>query len=139
MSRIVAVCLHNYKIFLFQGTIRLDTSFPIKTQYSSVVGEDVVIPVDVPVIANPAPLKSKVTWYGPTESNKVTSKIIRRDADYKYNIRGSISIDNEQHIGNYTMLYDGKEIITIIIHAIKGLSFSFLFSFIFLFSFLFCL
>nr|XP_022310800.1 uncharacterized protein LOC111116098 isoform X3 [Crassostrea virginica] len=104
-----------------QCTIRLDTSFPVKTQYSSVVGEDVVIPVDVPVIANPAPLKSKVTWYGPTESNKVTSKIIRRDADYKYNIRGSISIENEQRIGNYTMLYDGKEIITIIIHAIKGL------------------
>ena len=115
---------------MLQGKLRLDTSSSIKTQYSAVVGEG-VIPVDVPVIANPAPLKSKVTWYGPTESNKVTSKIIRRDADYKYNIRGSISIDNEQHIGNYTMLYDGKEIITIIIHAIKGLSFSFLFSFIF--------
>ena len=89
------------------------------------------------MIANPAPLKLSVTWYGPTESIKVTSDVIRRDADYKYNIRGSISIENEQRIGNYTMLYDGKEIITIIIHAIKGLSFSFLFLFIFLFHFFF--
>ena len=89
------------------------------------------------MIANPAPLKSSVTWYGPTESIKVTTAVIKRDADYKYNIRGAISIDNEQRIGNYTMLYDGKEIITIIIHAIKGLSFSFLFSFIYLFHFFF--
>nr|XP_022310805.1 uncharacterized protein LOC111116099 isoform X2 [Crassostrea virginica] len=102
-----------------QCKLRLDTSFPVKTEYTAVVGEGV--PVDVPVIANPAPLESIVTWNGPTESIKVTSEVIRRDADYKYNIRGSISIDNEQRIGNYTMLYDGKEIITIIIYAIKGL------------------
>ena len=117
---------------MFQGKLRLDTSFSIKTQYSAVVGEG-VIPVDVPVIANPAPLQSNVTWSGPTESIKVNSAVNRRNAegDYKYNIRGSISIDSEQRIGNYTMMYNGKEIITIIIHALNGLSFSFLISFIF--------
>ncbi|XP_078327357.1 uncharacterized protein LOC111116097 isoform X2 [Crassostrea virginica] len=105
-----------------QCKLRLDTSSSIKTQYSAVVGEG-VIPVDVPVIANPAPLQSNVTWSGPTESIKVNSAVTRRDAaaNYKYNIRGSISIDNEQRIGNYTMMYNGEEIITIIIYAFNGL------------------
>nr|XP_022305369.1 uncharacterized protein LOC111112254 [Crassostrea virginica] len=104
-----------------QCKLRLDTSFPIKTQYSAVVGEGEVIPVDVPVIANPAPLKSNVTWSGPIESIKVDSAVTRGQTVYKHTIRGSISIDNEHRIGNYTMMFNGEEIITINIYAFKGL------------------
>ena len=100
--------------------------FPIKTQYSAVVGAGVLISVDVPVIANPAPLESIVTWNGPTESIKVTTVVIKRDADYKYNIRAAISIDNEERIGYYTMLYNGKGIITITVQGISLFYFYFI-------------
>ena len=100
---------------MFLGKPRLDTSFPVKTKYTAVVGE--AVPVEVPVIANPAPLESNIMWSGPTESIAVKSVITNRDAEYKYYIRGFISTDNKQPVGNYTMMYNGEEIITITIHA----------------------
>lgn len=89
------------------------------------------------MIANPAPLESNIMWSGPTESIAVKSVITNRDAEYKYYIRGFISTDNKQPVGNYTMMYNGEEIITITIHAYEGMSFFIIFFFCFCYCFFF--
>ena len=81
-----------------------------------------VIPVDVPVIAYPAPQESNITWSGPDKYSNVRSTLSKKDVNYKYVIHAFISIENQHDFGTYTMKHNGVEMITVTIHADKGMS-----------------
>nr|XP_022304273.1 uncharacterized protein LOC111111531 isoform X2 [Crassostrea virginica] len=96
---------------------RLDYSLPMKTLYGSKSGQDIKVTVAVPVIANPPPQKSSVTWFGPVENLGIASTVSQQDVPYKHRINSSIPILNQNYFGNYTLKYNMTDVVTITINA----------------------
>nr|XP_022303195.1 uncharacterized protein LOC111110851 isoform X2 [Crassostrea virginica] len=96
---------------------RLDYSLPMKTLYGSKSGQDIKVTVAVPVIANPPPQKSSVTWFGPVENLGIASTVSQQDVSYKHRINSSIPILNQNFFGNYTLKYNMTDVVTITINA----------------------
>ena len=93
-----------------------------KTNYGSKSGGNVYISVAVPLIANPAPQESYITWYGPTGQLTIRSTVSPQSAIYKHLLTSSIPVWNQTYFGNYTMKYNGDSIITVIISAEGSIS-----------------
>ncbi|XP_062599534.1 uncharacterized protein LOC134261078 isoform X1 [Saccostrea cucullata] len=90
---------------------RLDLTTVVKTNYGSMSGPDVNVPVTVPVVANPAISLSGITWSGPSATSILTNVDLQRDAFiYKQMIRSSIPIPDKRAFGNYSLMYKGKNI-----------------------------
>ncbi|XP_062574002.1 uncharacterized protein LOC134235849 isoform X2 [Saccostrea cucullata] len=97
---------------------RLDMSTLVKTNYGSMSGPDVIVPVTVPVIANPAISPSGITWSGPSATSILTSIDTQGDTFiYKQMIKSSIPIPDQRAFGNYSLMYRGKTIVDIIIKS----------------------
>ncbi|XP_062612072.1 uncharacterized protein LOC134273867 [Saccostrea cucullata] len=98
--------------------LRLDMSAVVKTNYGSMSGSDVNVPVTVPVIANPPITPSGITWSGPSAESILTNVDLQRDTFiYKQMIVSSIPIPDQRAFGNYSLMYKGKTIIDITINA----------------------
>ena len=89
----------------------------MKTVYGSKSGHDVNVTVTVPLIANPPPQETAVTWLGPIANLRFTSIASQRDVPYKHWINSSIPILDQNYFGNYTLKYNMIEIITVAINA----------------------
>nr|XP_022307624.1 uncharacterized protein LOC111113625 [Crassostrea virginica] len=96
---------------------RIDNSTPIKTLYGSMSGNDVNVHVVVPVMANPPPQESMIMWFGPVKNVNITSTVSQQDVPYKHWINSSIPIINQDYYGNYTLNYNGTDIISVIINT----------------------
>nr|XP_022306473.1 uncharacterized protein LOC111112896 [Crassostrea virginica] len=86
-----------------------------KSSYGSKSGESIYVPVSVPLIANPPPKASDITWSGPTGQLTISSIVSQQSAIYKHLVRSFIPITDRNYFGNYTMEYNGKSIISVII------------------------
>ena len=73
--------------------------------------------MDVPLIANPPPQASNITWYGPTGQLTISSNVSQQSAIYKHVVTSSIPVQDQTYFGNYTMKYKEEPIITVIISA----------------------
>ena len=71
----------------------------------------------VPLIANPPPKVSDITWSGPTGRLTTSSTVSQESAIYKHVVRSSIPVQDPTSFGNYTMKYKEESIITVIISA----------------------
>ena len=80
-------------------------------------GNDVNVNVAVPVMANPPPQESMITWFGPVKNVYITSTVSQQDVPYKHWINSSIPIINQDYYGNYTLNYNGTDIISVIINT----------------------
>nr|XP_022310259.1 uncharacterized protein LOC111115717 isoform X2 [Crassostrea virginica] len=94
---------------------RIDNSTPIKTLYGSMSGNDVNVHVALPVMGNPPPQESMIMWFGPVKNVNITSTVSQQDVPYKHWINSSIPIINQNYYGNYTLNYNGTDIISVII------------------------
>ena len=88
-----------------------------KQNYGSKSGGNVYVSVAVPLIANPAPQASYITWYGPTGRLTISSTVSQQSAIYKHLVTSSIPVRDPKYFGNYTMKFNGESIVTIIISA----------------------
>ncbi|XP_078329229.1 uncharacterized protein LOC111115717 [Crassostrea virginica] len=80
-------------------------------------GNDVNVHVAVPVMANPPPQESMIMWFGPVKNVNITSTVSQQDVPYKHWINSSIPIINQDYYGNYTLNYNGTDIISVIINT----------------------
>ncbi|XP_062602475.1 carcinoembryonic antigen-related cell adhesion molecule 5-like isoform X8 [Saccostrea cucullata] len=97
---------------------RLDMTTIVKANYRSMSGPDVIVPVTVPVIANPPISQSGIKWSGPSATSILTNVDLQRDTFiYKQLIISSIPIPDQRAFGNYSLVYRGKTIYDIIINA----------------------
>nr|XP_022311308.1 uncharacterized protein LOC111116600 [Crassostrea virginica] len=96
---------------------RFDSMSDFKQNYGSKSGGNVYVSVAVPLIANPAPQASYITWFGPTGQLTISSTVSQQSAIYKHLVTSSIPVQDQNSFGNYTMKYNGKSIITVIISA----------------------
>ncbi|XP_062602469.1 uncharacterized protein LOC134264196 isoform X2 [Saccostrea cucullata] len=97
---------------------RIDLTTVVKTNYGSMSGPDVNVPVDVPVVANPPISLTEITWSGPSATSISTDVDLQRDTlIYKQMIRSSIPIPDQRAFGNYSLMYKEKKIIEITINA----------------------
>ena len=99
------------------GETRLDNTRPIKTLYGSRRGQDIRLDVAVPVMANPPPQESMITWFGPVANVSITSTVSQQYVSYKHWINSSIPIIDQEYYGNYTLKYNGSAIISVIINT----------------------
>ncbi|XP_078329233.1 uncharacterized protein LOC111113634 isoform X1 [Crassostrea virginica] len=97
--------------------VRIDNPFTMKTLYGSKSGQDVKVIVAVPVIANPPPQKSFITWFGPMTNLPFISNVSQQDIPYKYWINSSLPIFDQSYFGNYNLKYNMTDVITITINA----------------------
>nr|XP_022305650.1 uncharacterized protein LOC111112446 isoform X3 [Crassostrea virginica] len=95
---------------------RLDESRLITTMYGSMSGQNVKVPVAVPVIANPPPQDSGIAWNGPSTTHSIISAVSMQHVPYKHWINSSIPILDRNYFGNYTLKYNGNGIITLFIN-----------------------
>ena len=89
----------------------------MKTVYGSKSGHDVKVTVTVPVIANPPPQESAVTWLGPIANLPFTFIVSQQDVPYKHWINSSIPILDQNYFGTYTLKYNMTDVVTITIDA----------------------
>lgn len=102
--------------FILKGTLRIDESGPLQTNFSSTSGENVKVVLAIPVIANPPPQASDITWMGPTDY-PIKSTVSRRDSEYKHWINTSVPVKNHSNFGYYVVKYRNKTIQNISINA----------------------
>ena len=86
-----------------------------RTIYGSKSGENIYVSLAVPLIANPPPKESDITWSGPTRLPTLISTVSQQNAIYQHLVKSSIPIKDRNYFGNYTMKYDGEPIITVTI------------------------
>ncbi|XP_062599537.1 uncharacterized protein LOC134261079 [Saccostrea cucullata] len=92
---------------------RLDEPTLVKTNYYTIIGPDVTIAVNLPVLGNPLPSTSGFIWTGPP-TEQILIKISQRDNDfYKHWINSTIPVPDQRSLGNYTLYYKGKVIVDI--------------------------
>nr|XP_022306464.1 uncharacterized protein LOC111112891 isoform X2 [Crassostrea virginica] len=96
---------------------RFDSMGDFKRNYGSKSGGNVNVPVAVPLIANPPPKASDITWSGPTGQLTISSTVSQESAIYKHVVRSSIPVQDPTYFGNYTMKFNREPIVTIIISA----------------------
>nr|XP_022311307.1 uncharacterized protein LOC111116599 [Crassostrea virginica] len=96
---------------------RFNNEDKFKTNYGSKYGGNVKVTVAVPLIANPPPKASDITWSGPTGRLTTSSTVSQESAIYKHVVRSSIPVQDPTYFGNYTMKYKEESIITVIISA----------------------
>uniref|UniRef100_A0A8W8P403 Ig-like domain-containing protein n=1 Tax=Magallana gigas TaxID=29159 RepID=A0A8W8P403_MAGGI len=96
--------------------LRIDKSGPLQTNYSSTSGNNVKVALAIPVISNPPPQASDITWMGPTD-HQLTSTVSQRDVVYKHWINTSVPINNHSNFGYYVMKYKNETIHNITINA----------------------
>ena len=89
----------------------------MKTVYGSKSGHDVNVTVTVPVIANPPPQETAVTWLGPIANFGIPVIVSQQDVPYKHWINSSIPILDQNYFGNYTLNYNMTEVVTVVINA----------------------
>lgn len=99
-----------------KGKLRIDKSGPLQTNYSSTSGNNIKVALAIPVIANPPPQASDITWMGPTD-HTLTSTVSQRDVVYKHWINTSVPINNHSNFGYYVMKYKNEIIHNITINA----------------------
>ena len=108
---------HLIYIINFQGKPRFDSMGNFQRNYGSKSGGNVNVPVAVPLIANPPPKASDITWSGPTGQLTISSTVSQESAIYKHVVRSSIPVQDPTYFGNYTMKFNREPIVTIIISA----------------------
>nr|XP_022307479.1 uncharacterized protein LOC111113475 [Crassostrea virginica] len=123
----------NTKQKVFQINVnckpRFDDVSEFRTIYGSKSGENIYVSLAVPLIANPPPKESDITWSGPTRLPTLISTVSQQNAIYQHLVKSSIPIKDRNYFGNYTMKYDGEPIITVTISpednmlSTKGLQF----------------
>nr|XP_022306469.1 carcinoembryonic antigen-related cell adhesion molecule 1-like isoform X2 [Crassostrea virginica] len=96
---------------------RFDSMEDFKPNYGSKSGGNVYVSVAVPLIANPAPQASYITWFGPTGPLTISSIVSQQSAIYKHLVTSSIPVQDPNSFGNYTMMFNGESIVTVIISA----------------------
>uniref|UniRef100_A0A8W8MYY8 Ig-like domain-containing protein n=1 Tax=Magallana gigas TaxID=29159 RepID=A0A8W8MYY8_MAGGI len=96
--------------------LHVDINGPLKLSYSSTSGENVKVGLAIPVIANPPPQASDITWMGPTD-HSIISTVSQRDVVYKHWINTSVPIKNHSNFGYYVMKYKNEIIHNITINA----------------------
>nr|XP_022304398.1 uncharacterized protein LOC111111611 isoform X2 [Crassostrea virginica] len=96
---------------------RFDTMGDFKPNYGSKSGGNVYVSVAVPLIANPPPKASDITWSGPTGRLTISSTVSQQSAIYKHLVRSSIPVQDPTYFGNYTMKFNRESIVTVIISA----------------------
>lgn len=96
--------------------IHIDENGPLQTNYSSMSGENVKVALAIPVIANPPPQASDITWAGPSD-HQIKSSVSQRDVVYKHWINTSIPIYTHSNFGCYVIKYKNKIIHNITINA----------------------
>ena len=109
----------NHLIYIIncQGKPRFDSMGNFQRNYGSKSGGNVNVPVAVPLIANPPPKASDITWSGPTGELTISSTVSQESAIYKHVVRSSIPVQDPKYFGNYTMKFNRESIVTIIISA----------------------
>ena len=93
-----------------------------KPNYGSKSGGNVYVSVAVPLIANPPPKASDITWSGPTGRLTISSTVSQQSAIYKHLVRSSIPVQDPTYFGNYTMKFNRESIVTVIISAEGSIS-----------------
>lgn len=104
-----------------KGKLRIDKSGPLQTNYSSTSGNNIKVALAIPVIANPPPQASDITWMGPTD-HPLKWTVSQRDVVYKHWINTSVPINNHSNFGYYVMKYKNEIIHNITINA-QGMSY----------------
>nr|XP_022306466.1 uncharacterized protein LOC111112893 [Crassostrea virginica] len=88
-----------------------------KTRYGSKSGDSMYVPVSVPIIANPPPKESDITWSGPTGQLAICSNVLQQNVIYKHLVKSFIPIKDRNFFGNYTLKYERESLITVTISA----------------------
>lgn len=88
----------------------------IQTIFASTSGENVHIVILIPVIANPAPQASDITWIGPSRES-IQSVVSQRDAIYKHLVKTTLEVYNRSYFGNYILKHKNETLVTITINA----------------------
>ena len=89
----------------------------MKTVYGSKSGHDVKVTVTIPVIANPPPQESAVTWLGPIADVRFISTVSQQDVPYKHWINSSFPILDQNYFGNYKLKYNMTDVVNVTINA----------------------
>ena len=100
-----------------QNQTRFDSTGFFKTNYGSKSGRDVKVTVAVPLNANPPPQESDITWYGPTGQLTTSLTVSQQSTIYNHLVTSSIPVQDPNSFGNYTMMFNGESIVTVIISA----------------------
>lgn len=108
-------CLLTHSIN-FSGNPKIDTSGNFKSKYPFKSGFDLTLEVAVPLIANPPPQKSNLTWVGPY-TVPMNTAISQRDEIYKQLFVSFIPVVDQSYFGNYSLQYRESIICTIAIIA----------------------
>jgi hypothetical protein len=106
---------HNFAFYV--GKTRLDTDGGLKTSYRSRSGRDVRVVVNAPVISNPRPSASAVSWTGPMTANIQSNVGERGGVIYKHWIISTIPVIDQTYFGNYTMRYNRQNVVTITVES----------------------
>ena len=102
---------------LFKGRPMFDYMDEFKTRYGSKSGDSMYVPVSVPIIANPPPKESDITWSGPTGQLAICSNVLQQNVIYKHLVKSFIPIKDRNFFGNYTLKYERESLITVTISA----------------------
>uniref|UniRef100_A0A8W8P3S2 Uncharacterized protein n=1 Tax=Magallana gigas TaxID=29159 RepID=A0A8W8P3S2_MAGGI len=103
-------------IRLSRGNPKIDTSENFKTKYHFKSGFNLKLEVAVPLIANPPPQKSNLTWVGPY-TVPMNTVISQRDEIYKQLFVSFIPVVDQTYFGNYSLQYREFMICTVTIIA----------------------
>lgn len=102
---------------ILTGDPRIDTSVStFQNNYASTSGKNVKVLIPLPVIANPAPRVSDITWTGPTRES-VEFVVYQRGAIYKHWINTTVAVYDHSYFGNFTLKHKNETLVTITIHA----------------------
>ena len=102
---------------LFKGRPMFDYMDEFKTRYGSKSGDSMYVPVSVPIIANPPPKESDITWSGPNGQLAICSNVLQQNVIYKHLVKSFIPIKDRNFFGNYTLKYERESLITVTISA----------------------
>lgn len=75
---------------------------------------NVRVALAIPVIANPLPQSSDITWKG-QGTEQIQFNVSRRGVAYKHWINAFFPVYNYTYFGNYTMIYKDERLLTITI------------------------
>eukprot|EP00105_Crassostrea_gigas_P034383 XP_019918531.1 PREDICTED: uncharacterized protein LOC105317690 [Crassostrea gigas] len=96
---------------------RIDESVALfQTNFASTSGKNVHRVIPIPVIANPAPRLSDITWIGPIRYS-IQSVVSQRGAIFKHWINTTVGVYNHSYFGNYILKHKNETFVTITISA----------------------
>lgn len=103
--------------WILKGKPRIDESVALfQTNFASTSGKNVHRVIPIPVIANPAPRSSDITWIGPIRYS-IQSVVSQRGAIFKHWINTTVGVYNHSYFGNYILKHKNETFLTITINA----------------------